>query len=158
MKGIEIDLSGLPQDKKGNVLWNKAVGEMVPFIHNDEVDYLKIVGYCKQQVTLELDKKVRRFHVRDVYYGHIEPLVGVYTQRFLYEVGDRVGDYEVLEQIFITKQTEETDSKYLQEKQERKYRGYLVKCVFCNKEYQIRQKNINDGVITMKCNCMKKKN
>ena len=158
MKGIEIDLSGLPQDKKGNVFWNKAIGELVPFIYNDEVDYLKIVGFCKQQVTLELNGKVRRFHVRDVYYGHIEPLIGVYTQKFLYEVGTTLGDYEVVEQIFISQQTEDTENKQLKGMQERKYRGYLVKCAFCGKEYQVKQKIIINGVINMKCSCKKKTN
>lgn len=157
MKGIEIDLSGLPQDKKGNVLWSKSIGELIPFIYNNEVDYLKIVGFCKQQVTLELNGKVRRFHVRDVYYGHIEPLIGVYTQKFLYEVGTLLGDYEVKEQVFINHQTEVTETKYLQGQQERRYRGYLMKCVFCGKEYEIKQKNIISGVIGMKCPCKKKK-
>ena len=154
---IEIDLSGLPQDKNENVLWSKCVGELVPFIYENEVDYLKIVGFCKQQVTLELNGRVRKFHVRDIYYGHIEPLLGVYTQKFLYEVGAKIGDYEVSKQIFITNATEETESKYLKGIQERKYRGYCVKCLFCGKEYQIKQKNISDGVISMKCDCKKQK-
>lgn len=155
-KGIEIDLSGLPQDKKGNVLWSKCVGELVPFIYNNEVDYLKIIGYCKQQVTIELDGKVRRFHVRDIYYNHIEPLLGVYTQKFLYEIGDTLGDFRVVEQLFIEHKTEETQSKYIQGKQQRKYRGYLVECVSCGKKYEVRQRNIVSNRINIKCNCNKK--
>lgn len=158
MKGLEIDLSNLPQDNKGNVIWSKTIGEMIPFIYNSEVGYLKVVGFCKQQVTLELDGRIRRFHVRDIYYNHIEPLIGVYTQKFLYEVGDVIGDYEVVEQIFISQQTENTENKQLKGQQERRYRGYLVKCSFCGKEYKIKQKIIINGVINMKCNCNKKIN
>ena len=158
MKGnrVEIDLSGLPQDKKGNVLWSKSVGELVPFIYNNEVDYLKIVGFCKQQVTLELNGRVRKFHVRDIYYNHIEELLGVYTQKFLYEVGERIGEYEVTQQVFLTQKTEDTNNKQLKGKQERKYRGYCVKCVFCGKEMQIKQKNIINGTLSVKCDCRKK--
>ena len=147
---IELDLSMLPQDKNGNVLWKDCVGELIPFIYNNEVDYLKVVGYqsgrsCKQQVTLELNGRIRRFHVRDVYYGHIEPLIGVYTQQFLHDVGDVIGDgeYKVIEQIFIVKRTKNTENKQLQGKQERRYRGYRVECLTCGKEHEVEQKKIH---------------
>ena len=153
---IEIDLSGLPQDKKQNVLWSQCIGELVPFIYNDEVDYLKIVGYCKQQVTLEFNNRVRKFHVRDIYYGRIEPLLGVYTQTFLYEPGTILGHYKILEQIFITQKTEETNNNQLRGSQERKYRGYRIECVFCNQKYEIKQKNIINGTINNKCKCGQK--
>lgn len=153
---IELDLSGLPQDKNGNIFWAQCVGEMIPFIYNNEVDYLKIVGYCKQQVTLELNSRVRKFHVRDIYYNHIEPLVGVYTQKFLYEVGTEIGDFKIVEQIFISQQTEETKNNQLRGSQERKYRAYRVECLFCGQKYEVKQKNISKDKINIQCNCKKK--
>lgn len=154
---IEIDLSNLPQDKKQNILWNQCIGELVPFIYNNEVDYLKIVGYCKQQVTLELDGRVRRFHVRDVYYGHIEPLLGVYTQKFIYDPGTILGDYKIIEQIFIAQSTGNTDNNQLRGKQERKYRGYRIECLICGQKYEVKQKNIINDTINIKCDCKKRK-
>ena len=153
---IEIDLSNLPQDKKQNILWNQCIGELVPFIYNDEVDYLKIVGYCRQQVTLELNGRVRKFHVRDIYYGHIEPLLGVYTQKFIYEPETVLGNYKIVEQIFITQQTEDTYNNQLRGKQERRYRGYRIECLICGKKHEIKQKNIINGTINIKCKCDQK--
>ena len=143
MSQVEIDLSGLKKDKKGEIIWKETIGEMIPFIYNNEVDYLKVIGYCKQHITLELNGRVRKFHVSKVYHNHIEPLLGIYTQKFFYEVGEVVGDFKILEQIFIVKETEKTTNKLLKGQQERKYRGYKVECLECGKQYEIEQKKLN---------------
>lgn len=153
---VEIDLSGLKQDKEGNVLWSKNIGELIPFVYNNEIDYLKIIGYCKYHVTLELNGRTRKIHITNIYNNHIEPLLGVYTQKFQYEPGDVLGNFRVVEQIFITKQTESTENKLLKGQQERKYRGYKIECINCKKVYEIKQKNILNEKINIECECKKK--
>ncbi|MEE0930525.1 MAG: hypothetical protein UIM53_05950 [Acutalibacteraceae bacterium] len=149
---IELDLTHLPRDSKG-ILWSKCVGELIPFIYNNEVDYIKIVGYCKQQVTLELNGRVRKFHIRDVYYNHIEPLLGVYTQKYLFSVGDIIRNYKIIEQTFLIEETENTANNLLRGQQERKYRGYIVECLNCGEKIEVKQRDLIKEKPNIKCKC-----
>lgn len=137
---IQIDLSGLPQDSKGEIQWKKCIGEYIPFMYNNEIDHLRVVGYYKYQVTLELNNRIRRFHVKDIYSNNIGPLLDIYTYKFKYNVGDIIGDFEILEQMMIEKESKSVTENALHYK--RQARGYKVRCTVCNKIMEIEQSKI----------------
>lgn len=151
---IEIDLTGLKTDKKGNILWSKNIGELIPFIYNNEMNYLKIVNYARQHITLECDGKVRKFHISALYNNHIEPLLDMYTHKYLYEVGQEVGEFRIIEKIFVEEKTENTQNKLLQGNLSRsKKRGYKVECIHCGKQYEAKQSQIKETKLTFQCEC-----
>ena len=151
---IEIDLTNLKQDKKGNILWSKNIGELVPFIYNNEMNYFKIVSYARQHITIECDGKVRKFHISAIYNNHIEILLDIYTHKFLFEVGQELEGFRILEKIFIEEKTENTENKLLKENLSRgKKRGYKVECIHCGKQYEVKQTQIKENKINFKCEC-----
>ena len=148
MSNIEIDLSNLKQDKKGNINWKESVNELVPFIYNNEIDFFRIVSYGRQHVVLEYNGKVRKFHISAVYSSHIEPLLDIYTYKFDYEVDDVVGDFKILKRMFIETEVKESKNEFSRNLK-KKIRGYKVECLKCGKQYEVKQKNIQD----FKCEC-----
>ena len=156
MSNIEIDLTNLKTDKKGNILWSKNIGELIPFIYNNEMNYLKIVNFARQHITLECEGRVRKFHISALYNNHIEPLLDMYTHKHLYEVGQELGEFKIIEKIFVEEKTESTQNKLLQGNLSRgKKRGYKVECLHCGRQYEAKQKNIKDGKINFQCECKK---
>lgn len=154
VSNIEIDLSNLKQDKKGNILWSKNIGELVPFIYNDEINYFKIISFGRQHITIECDGRVRKFHISAIYNNHIEPLLDLYTYKHLYDVGQVIDEFKIIEQIFIEEKTENTKNKLLTENITRgKKRGYKVECIHCGKQYEIKQKQIKETKVTFQCEC-----
>ena len=155
---IEIDLTNLKTDKKGNILWSKNIGELIPFIYNNEMNYLKIVNYARQHITLECDGKVRKFHISALYNNHIEPLLDMYTHKYLYEVGQEIGKFKIIEKILIEEKTENTENKLLEGNFSRGMkRGYKVECLHCGKQYEVKQTQIKNDKINIKCECGEQK-
>ena len=155
---IEIDLTNLKTDKKGNILWSKNIGELIPFIYNNEMNYLKIVNYARQHITLECDGKVRKFHISALYNNHIEPLLDMYTRKYLYEVGQEIGKFKIIEKILIEEKTENTENKLLEGNFSRGMkRGYKVECLHCGKQYEVKQTQIKNDKINIKCECGEQK-
>lgn len=145
---IEIDLSNLKHDKKGNVIWKECIDELVPFMYNNEIDFFRIVSYGRQHVTLEYNGRVRNFHIASIYSNHIEPLLDIYNWKFLYDVGDILGNYKILEQIFIETSVMESKNEFTKSLK-KKTRGYKVECMKCGKQYEVKQKSIQ----RFKCKC-----
>ena len=109
-------------------------------MYNNEIDYLRVIGYNKYHVTLELNNRIRKFHVKDIYSNNIGPLLDIYTYKFKYNVGDIVGDFEIMEQMMIESESETVTENKL--KYKRQCRGYKVRCRVCNKILEVEQRKI----------------
>lgn len=155
MSKIQLDLTNLPHDKQGNVIWQQCVGDLIPYLYDNEIGHIKIVGYCRQHVTLDLDGRVRKYHIRDIYYNRIETLFDIYTHKFQFTEGDVVDNFRILKGIFIELKTEKTNNKLLAGELVRKTRGYEIECLDCQKKYTVKQRNIIDGKINITCECKK---
>ena len=155
MSKIQLDLTNLPHDKQGNVIWQQCVGDLIPYLYDNEIGHIKIVGYCRQHVTLGLDGRVRKYHIRDIYYNRIETLFDIYTHKFQFTEGDVVDNFRILKGIFIELKTEKTNNKLLAGELVRKTRGYEIECLDCQKKYTVKQRNIIDGKINITCECKK---
>lgn len=126
-----IDLNSLPKNKRGNIEWDKVNHEVISSINNFHYSFKLKYSHRNNNsdaiISVSLNDTVKDVHIitlKGVGLENLTPFEDV--RNYLYEVGDVVNDYKVVERILIK------ENAY-------KYKGYKVKCLLSNKTTKIKE-------------------
>lgn len=126
-----IDLSNLPKNNRNNIDWGKVDHESKSLINNYNYSFKLKYSHRNSNgdaiIKVSLDDKTEDVHIitlKGVGLENLTPFEDV--RNYLYEVGDVVNDYKIVERILIK------ENNY-------KYKGYKVKCLLSNKTTNIKE-------------------
>ena len=139
----EIDLSNLKRYTSGKytgkIDWGSNIGEKIPFVYNDQKGEIEIVDYIKSipqgTITVKYGDIILPMKTNNLMKCGISNLIKRYNYDYLYDIG-KILETKYNTKLIILNQIKLLHTNYYE-------RGYTVKCLSCNHEYNIREVHIS---------------
>ena len=126
-----VDLSSLPWDKNGEILWKDCLNKEIPFVFDDISGTLKVEKVDLRNRKLEVSTGERKGWISfsKLYYSHIEKLFGASPRQFMYKKGQTVNGLFIFDELWENGQ-----------------RAYRYQCTECGYQGVILQTKLKSGI------------